>query len=143
MIGQGADTTKSFDFTLTLNGATYTVTEADYSGDGYTTTSIGTTESIVTDATQTVSFTNTRNVSGSSPSTRNLTISKTVTGIGADTAKKFNFTVTFSGTSAFYHYTGKGVPDGTIKSGDAISLAHGQSITIIGLPDGATYEVSE
>lgn len=173
--GDGADTTKSFDFTLTLNGApgtytyighgmpggaiasgdtislahgqsitivglprgaTYTVAEADYSGDGYTTTSTGATGSIVADATQTASFTNMRTVG-------NLTISKTVTGVGADTAKKFHFTVTFSGTSGAYHYTGNGVPDGTIKSGDTISLAHGQSITITGLPAGVTYHVAE
>lgn len=123
--------------------ATYTLTEADYSKDGYTSTSTGKTGKIEADATQTASFTNTRNVSSSSPSTGNLTISKTVAGNGADTAKKFNFTVTFNGASASYDYTGNGVPDGTIKSGDTISLAHGQSITITGLPAGATYQVSE
>ena len=181
--GNAGDTSKKFDFRLTLNGAadipyaytgdgvpdgtiksgdnvslahgqsititglpagtTYTVTESDYSDGGYTTTSTGATGSIVTDTTQTASFTNTRNVSNPSPGTGNLTISKTVAGVGADTAKKFNFTVTFSGASASYHYTGNGVPDGTIKSGDTISLAHGQSITITGLPTGATYQVSE
>lgn len=180
--GNGADTTKSFDFTLTLNGVTgtytyighgvpggtiasgdtlslahgqsitimglpkdvtYTVTEADYSGDGYTTTSTGATGSIVADTTQTASFTNSKSVWSTSPTTGNLTISKTVAGIGADTAKKFDFTVTFTGASGSYHYTGNGVPDGTMKSGDIISLAHGQSITITGLPTGATYLVSE
>ncbi|HWR40587.1 MAG TPA: DUF5979 domain-containing protein [Patescibacteria group bacterium] len=132
-------------------GTTYTVTEEDYSGGGYTTTSAGATDSIVTDTTQTASFTNTRNVpppsstTGNQPSsaTGNLTIIKTVAGIGADTAKKFNFTVTFSGASGLYYYTGNGVPDGTIKSGDTISLAHGQSVTITDLPAGAGYQVSE
>lgn len=181
--GNAGDTSKKFDFRLTLNGAadipyaytgdgvpdgtiksgdnvslahgqsititglpagtTYTVTESDYSDGGYTMSSTGATGSIVTDTTQAASFTNTRNVSNPSPDTGNLTISKTVAGVGADTAKKFNFTVTFSVASASYHYTGNGVPDGTIKSGDTISLAHGQSITITGLPAGATYHVTE
>ena len=77
------------------------------------------------------------------PSTGNLTISKTVAGPGADTAKKFNFTITFTGAPGSYPYTGNGVPDGTIQSGDTIALAHGQSITITGLPAGASYQVSE
>lgn len=124
-------------------GTTYMVIETDYSDDGYTTTSTGATGSIVTDTTQAASFTNTRNVSNPSPGTGTLTISKTVAGVGADTAKKFNFTVTFSGTSASYHYTGNGIPDGTIKSGDTISLAHGQSITITGLPASTQYTVTE
>lgn len=126
-------------------GTTYTVTEADYSGDGYTTVSTGATGNILTNTTQTASFTNTRNVSPSDPDDRTgtLTISKTVTGIGADTAKEFNFTITFTGASGSYHYTGNGVPDGTIKSGDTIALSNGQSITIMGLPAGAGYQVSE
>jgi uncharacterized surface anchored protein len=73
----------------------------------------------------------------------NLTISKMVTGNNADQTKKFNFTVTFTNANDTYFYTGHGVPDGTIKSGDTISLAHGQSITIMGLPVGASYEVTE
>ena len=77
------------------------------------------------------------------PSTGNLTISKTVAGTGADTAKAFRFTVTFDGASGTYSYTGIGVPNGTIRSGDTISLAHGQSITITGLPESAKYTVTE
>ncbi|MBZ4665146.1 SpaA isopeptide-forming pilin-related protein [Mahella sp.] len=118
--------------------ATYTVVEADYSGDGYTTTSTDATGSIVADTTQTAYFTNTRTVG-------DLTISKTVGGNAADTRKKFDFTLTLdgSGASGTYSYTGNGVPDGMIRSGDTISLAHGQSITITGLPTGITYTVTE
>ena len=181
--GNAGDRSKSFNFTLTLNGAadipyayigndvpngtiksgdvislahgqnititglpagtTYTVTETDYSGNGYTTVSTGATGSIIADTTQTASFTNTKSVSHPSPGIGNLTISKTVAGIGADTTKKFDFTVIFSGASDSYYYTGNGVPDGTIKSGDTISLTHGQSITITGLPSDATYQVTE
>lgn len=138
-------------------GATYTVTETSYSADGYSTVSTVTaaktvaanstangavvTGAIVADDTQTAAFTNTKNVYA--PATGNLTISKTVTGTGADTGKAFLFTVTFTGASGTYSYAGSGVPNGTIKSGGTVSLAHGQSITITGLPAGAGYQVSE
>lgn len=73
----------------------------------------------------------------------NLTISKTVAGKDADTTKKFVFTITFEGAPGTYNYIGHGIPGGTIKSGDTISLADGQSITIVGLPKDATYTVTE
>jgi Predicted outer membrane protein len=123
-------------------GLQYTVTEDDYSADGYVTVSTGETGVIVTDETQTAAFTNTRSVY-TAPATGNLIISKTVTGDGADKARTFDFTVTFSGADGSYSYKGDGVPDGTIRSGDTVSLAHGQSITIEGLPAGAKYEVVE
>jgi uncharacterized repeat protein (TIGR01451 family) len=125
--------------------ASYTVNEADYSSDGYTKVSTGEAGIIMADTTQTASFTNTRNVSHPDPDkqTGNLTISKTVAGNAADTTKKFDFTVTFSGANDTYNYIGNGVPNGTIKSGDTISLTHGQSITITDLPAGAGYQVSE
>ncbi len=125
------------------DGTIYKVNEGDYTVDGYKMVSTGVTGSIVTDTTQTAAFTNTRNISYTSPSTGNLTISKTVAGEGADTTKKFDFKVIFSGAAGSYHYSGNGVPGGIIKSGDTISLAHGQSITITGLPIGASYQISE
>lgn len=181
--GNMADTTRKFDFTLTLNGAgadgtysfigrgvpggtiksgdtislahgqsitivglpkdiTYAVTEADYSGDGYSKASTGETGTIAADTAQTAAFTNTKN-EAPDPGTGNLTISKTVSGNAADTEKKFNFTVIFDGVDGIYAYIGNGVPDGMVKSGDTISLAHGQSITITGLPEGTTYTVTE
>lgn len=123
----------------------YSVTEADYSASGYSKASTGETGTIAADATQTASFTNTRNVSHSDPAVRTgtLTISKTVTGTGADTTKEFRFTITLDGASGSYPYTGKGVQAGTIQSGDTFSLSNGQSITITGLPAGANYEVAE
>lgn len=175
--GAGADTTKTFAFTLTLEGATgtysyigqgvpsgtiasggtislahgqsitvvglpkeatYTVTEADYAGDGYTASKTGETGTIEADKTQTAAFTNTRTVG-------NLTISKTVAGNAGDTTKKFDFTLTLvgSGANKTYAYTGYGVSDGTIASGGTVSLADGQSITIAELPEGITYKVEE
>lgn len=182
--GNGADTAKTFDFTLTLSGAAaaytysghgvpggtitsgdtvslangqsitivglpagtvYKVNEADYAGDGYTTTSTGDTGSIMTNTTHQAAFINTRNVwqPGISQGTGILTIKKAVAGADADNTKKFNFTVILSGAAGSYNYTGNGVPNGAIKSGGIISLAHGQSITINGLPAGMAYQVTE
>lgn len=146
MIGSGGTISLTHGQSITITGlpkdATYEVKETD-SDAGYTTTSTGAIGVIEADKTQTASFTNIKNISSPASDTGNLTISKTVAGTGADTAKKFNFTVTFSGATGFYPYTGNGLPDGTIKSGDTISLAHGQSITVTGLPAGATYQVNE
>ncbi len=119
----------------------YTVAEKDYSADGYQTVSTGSTGTIIAADTQTASFTNTRNIY--SPLTGNLTISKTVVGKDFDQEQKFNFRVNFTGASGFYNYTANGVPAGVIASGDTISLADGDDITITGLPIGATYKVTE
>lgn len=124
-------------------GATYKVTEADYSGDGYTVESANAAGSIASGITQTAAFTNTKADVPPPDTTGSLTISKTVAGNAADTSKSFDFTLTLNGADGLYAYTGHGVPDGTMKSGEKVSLAHGQSITITGLPIGATYEVTE
>lgn len=93
---------------------------------------------------QTASFTNTKNaVPPVEVLTGDLTISKTVSGNAADMKKKFEFTVTFDDAPDAYSYTGNGVTGGIIHSGDKISLTHGQSITITGLPAGAGYHVEE
>ncbi|ACL22308.1 LPXTG-motif cell wall anchor domain protein [Desulfitobacterium hafniense DCB-2] len=73
----------------------------------------------------------------------NLKINKVVAGNDADTTKAFNFTLTLDGAAGTYAYIGHGVPGGTIKTGDDFSLAHGQSITIVGLPKEAAYTVTE
>lgn len=114
----------------------YTVIEKDYSANGYSTVSAGSSGTIKTDEEHVAAFINTKILPGS------LTISKTVAGSGADAKKKFDFTVTFN-AGGTYSYTGKGVSDGTIKSGDKISLADGESISITGLPDGTKYQVTE
>ena len=126
---------------ITINnlpaGSTYTVTEADYSADGYVVTYTGDGGTIVVDQTQVAAFTNTRELGS-------LSISKTVAGNGGDTTKLFAFTVTFTGAPNTYAYVGSGgAADGTITSGDTINLSHGQSITINDLPAGATYTVTE
>ncbi|MBP3967316.1 beta strand repeat-containing protein [Paenibacillus lignilyticus] len=117
--------------------AQYKVTETDYANEGYKTTSLGATGEIVVDETETAAFLNTKDKPG------NLIISKTVTGNDGDQSQSFDFSVTFS-AAGVYNYTGTGgAANGTITSGDTISLAGGQSITIVGLPAGTTYNVAE
>ena len=139
-IQSGGNISLSRGQSITITGlpkdTTYTVTEKDYSANGYSTVSTGSSGNITSGEEQTAAFTNTKIMPGS------LTVSKTVTGSGADIKKKFDFTVTFR-SNGTYPYTGNGVPDGTIKSGDKISLADGESITITGLPDKTEYQVTE
>lgn len=73
----------------------------------------------------------------------NLKITKTVAGNGSDIRKKFDFTVTFDGKAGPYSYVGDGVLDGVISNGGKISLAHGESITIQGVPKDTGYVVTE
>ncbi len=75
-----------------------------------------------------------------------LSIEKNVTGDGAEKDRYFTFTVVLKDAdgntlTGEYEYTGSG--SGTIKSGDAIQLKHGQRITIWDLPAGTQYEITE
>ncbi len=89
---------------------------------------------------------NTAEVHLPEPLTGNLTISKTVGGNAGSTEKAFEFTVTLSNASGqpltgSYSYTGSST--GSITSGGKISLKHGESVTIAGLPVGTKYKVTE
>jgi len=117
-------------------GVNYQVVEADYTMDGYSTSSLDDSGTIEAGTTKVAVFTNTFDLG-------NLTIRKTVSGNAASTTKTFNFTLTLTGTTETYRYIGIGVPNGSITSGDTVSLSHGQSITIIGLPMGTAYQVTE
>ncbi|MCI6377365.1 MAG: DUF5979 domain-containing protein [Clostridiales bacterium] len=85
-----------------------------------------------------ISFTNTY-----SPTIGDLTVSKTVSGAGADSAAEFSFTVKVSHKD--FPFTG------THKYGDIVftdgiasfQLKDGQSVTAIGLPAGTVYIVAE
>ncbi len=191
--GEGADPNKAFTFTVTLSskitgkygdmnftkgvatftlkggeskkatglpeGITYEVTETDYSADGYVTTKTGDTGKIVANGTATADFTNTKTTTPpppdnppdnppdtppvtppDTPEYGSLTVKKTVTGDLANKDQYFTFTITFN-ASGSYSYTGS--KSGTIKSGEAVQLKHGESITISGLPAGTTYAVTE
>ena len=79
--------------------------------------------------------------------TGDLTLTKSVAGNAADKTKKFTFTITFAvngdSDGGEYTYYRDGVPNGSISSGDEIDLAHGESITIVGLPEGTEYTIVE
>lgn len=115
------------------NGITYEVTEANYTNDGYVTTSTGATGTIVGNGEQTAAFTNTRNANGS------LTVSKTLEGNDTDGSKEFTFTIVLSDTTINGEYSGV-----TFENGVAtITLKGGESKTIEGLPNGTKYTVTE
>lgn len=163
--GNGAELTKDFTFTVTLddntvNGEYGDMTFADGvaaftlkhleskmatglpAGVGYTVTE--TADENYT----TVSTGSTGTISGSSPSiagfvnthkTGDLTIRKTVEGTGADLNKEFSFTVTLSDAAINGVYG-----DMLFVNGAAtVMLKHGESSTAKDLPSGITYEVEE
>ena len=74
-----------------------------------------------------------------------LQISKTVTGDG-DENKSFTFTVLLtnsSGNQLWSRFSYSGSKQGTIKSGESITLRDGESVTISGIPAGCSYTVTE
>lgn len=132
------------------NGTTYTVTEK--ADTNYASTEEGDTGTIETDKTSTAMFTNTR--------LYGLTVQKTVVGRAADKGKAFPITITLKDAdgkpaSGSYRYTGsvasdaigaQAPADGALefKGGTAtVELAHGQRITIAGIPSGYKYTVAE
>jgi len=82
---------------------------------------------------------------------RSLTITKIVKGSVADPNQEFNFQVRFPAVSSTLTYTGSStIPGvsapagGTISSGyGVVTLKHGQSITIAGVPYGTEYSIIE
>lgn len=132
-------------------GTAYQVEELD--ADGYKVTSEGTAGTIRAEGTVTAAFTNTRNDDpgpGPDPDPDpddpigNLTLSKTVR--GDDRNGTFTFRVTFTTktggeiTARFYY---NGDKTGTIGSGETVTLADGESITIRNIPAGTHYQVEE
>ena len=116
------------------NGTGYTVTEADYSADGYENSNPnGYTGTIDENTPAVAAFTNTRNTYG------NLTVTKTVDGNAGSTTKEFSFTVTLKDTSISGTYG-----DMTFVNGVAtFTLTDGSSKTATGLPNGVGYTVVE
>ena len=125
-------------------GTSYTVAEADYSTDGYVTTKSGDTGTITDGQTATAAFTNTKNTTPPTPPVDpkfgNLTISKNVTGDLGDKTKYFTFKVEFNVDGTFSYIGSK---TGTITNGGTIQLKHGESITIVDIPAGTSYTVTE
>ena len=132
------------------NETSYTVEETP--NDNYASAKEGDTGTISTDNTSTAAFTNTR--------LYGLTVQKTVVGQAADKGKAFSISIALKGAqgelaSGSYKFTGSVAADATdakapaggtleFKNGTAtVHLAHGQRITIAGIPSGYTYQVSE
>ena len=75
-----------------------------------------------------------------------LTIRKTVTGQGGETDREFTFTITLTDEdgnplTGSFRYTGS--REGTLQSGESITLKHGESVTFPHLPTGTLYTVTE
>ncbi len=128
-------------------GTKYTVTEQDYTAEGYVTdTPTNATGEITHGGNPTVTFKNTRNVGG-------LTVSKTVDGNDFDANKAFDITVTLTApanVNLVGSYTGaqSGSINVAATSADAswsetFSLKNGEAIEFTGLPENTTYVVSE
>ncbi len=119
----------------------YTVVETEAGQDGYTTSSGNGRGTIPGGGTATASFINHRDTEPAAP-TGGLSVSKTVAGALGDKAARWHFTVTLSGDGAEHV---NGVYGGvTFRNGvAALTLGHGESQTIPGLPVGLSYEVTE
>ena len=126
----------------------YTVSEQDYTAEGYvTTTPTNATGAIAKGGNPTVEFKNTRNVG-------NLTVSKTVKGNAGDTTTKaFDITVTLTApanVNLVGSYTGAqsgSISVAATQTGaswtETFSLKNGQQIDFTGLPENTAYTVSE
>ena len=142
---------ESVTFTGLPEGTTYTVSEEDYTAQGFVTTITPQTGSIevedgATEApTVDVTVTNTRNVGG-------LTIAKAVTGSGSSASDTFTFrlkleneTVNVDGTYNITYSGEANQPTTLVVSGGTaqITLHGGQTAFIDGIPLGTTYTVTE
>lgn len=130
---------------ITINGipvgSTYTVAEDDYSSEGYATTYANARGKITVDGAKADVI----NALG----TGKLTVEKTVTGDDVtedDKVKQFSFTAAFyiDGTPITdpLSYT-KGGDKYEFTNGGTFTLANGESVTITGIPDGSTFEITE
>lgn len=130
------------------SGTSYTVSEADYTADRYTTTStsaVGVVETAAVRAT----FLNTR----ANPGYGALTVTKTVEAIGGaeipDTQFVFDIALTledgedFTGTLRTTRTSGETGRLYFNGGAASIRLSHGESVTLSGIPLGTSYTVTE
>ena len=153
---------EQIDFTDLPAGTTYTVSEDDYTAEGYVTNVTGTQSgSIAADAPATVAYANERN-------TGNLTVTKVVTGSGSDSPNantSFAITVTLTaptGMDLVGSYTSddeeapsgninEAVPQPNEENGEqaranwkhTFTLKAGEAVTFTGLPEDTDYTVEE
>ena len=115
------------------NGLTYTVSEKDYTSDGYITTKSNDSGTIVGNEEITVTFVNERNATGS------LIITKKLEGNDPNPEDKFKFTIELTGKPVNGNYSGVIFTDNKAT----LELKGGESKQIDGLPNGITYTVLE
>ncbi len=131
---------ESVAFTDLPAGTAYTVSEAEYSDEGYAKSVTGSESGTIAAATATVAYTNTRD-------TGDLSVSKTVTGTGAETDRDFSFALVLtknaSGAAVDGTYTtSQGAK--TVTNGElTFTLKGGETFTIYGIPAGTGYTVTE
>ena len=118
------------------NGMTYTVTEDNYSADGYSTTATSASGKIVGNETKAAAFTNTRNSTGA------LKITKVVTGTGADLTKNFIIRITLPDNRDLTEKV-SGVEFTNGVAYVELNGSNQNTITIDGLPNRAAYRVEE
>ena len=130
------------------SGTSYTVSEADYTADRYTTTSTGAVGVVETAAVR-ATFLNTR----ANPGYGALTVAKTVEAIGGaeipDTQFVFDIALTledgedFTGTLRTTRTSGETGRLYFNGGAASIRLSHGESVTLSGIPLGTSYTVTE
>lgn len=130
------------------SGTSYTVSEADYTADRYTTTSTGAVGVVETAAVR-ATFLNTR----ANPGYGALTVTKTVEAIGGaeipDTQFVFDIALTledgedFTGTLRTTRTSGETGRLYFNGGAASIRLSHGESVTLSGIPLGTSYTVTE
>ncbi|MDO4619188.1 MAG: DUF5979 domain-containing protein [Lachnospiraceae bacterium] len=74
--------------------------------------------------------------------TGDLVIKKTVKGNAGEKERLFHFQITLRKGES-YAWTRSDGAGGTLQSGGTISLKHGESVTVSGIPAGTSYTVSE
>ncbi|MBQ8935488.1 MAG: hypothetical protein IJ049_03690, partial [Oscillospiraceae bacterium] len=128
-------------------GVTYTVVEKEANEDGFTTTSTGDTGTLAAGETATASFVNAKadEPPPPEPTTGGLQVTKTVERADgkeltqAEQEKKFTFTIELDNDEINGLYG-----DLIFKDGVATAyLAHGETVTVSGLPVGVKYTVTE
>ena len=130
------------------SGTSYTVSEADYTADRYTTTSTGAVGVVETAAVR-ATFLNTR----ANPGYGALTVTKTVEAIGGaeipDTQFVFDIALMledgedFTGTLRTTRTSGETGRLYFNGGAASIRLSHGESVTLSGIPLGTSYTVTE
>lgn len=120
-------------------GITYTVQEANYADYIPASGSLTSTGTIPENSAATVAFVNQKVEDDREDDTGTLTVTKSVTGTGADLTLGFRFTVTLSDRTVSGTYGTMTFINGVAS----FTLKHGESKTATGLPTGVRYTVAE